>query len=49
MVKNNVKDKGSFYIAQYLVRWTAQSALHFLTPLPDLFIPTPTRLLWEAF
>ena len=22
--------KGSFYIAQYLVRWTAQSASHFL-------------------
>ena len=36
--------KGSFYIAQYSVRWTAQSALHFLPPLVDLFIPTPTRL-----
>ncbi len=24
------KGKGSFYIAQYPVRWTAQSALHFL-------------------
>ena len=23
------KGKGSFYIAQYPVRWTAQSALHF--------------------
>ena len=43
------KGKGSFYIAQYPVRWTAQSALHFLTPLADLFIPTPTRLLREAF
>ncbi len=44
--------KGSFYIAQlgqYPVRWTAQSALHFLPPLADLFIPTPTRLLREAF
>ena len=41
--------KGSFYIAQYPVRWTAQSALHFLPPLTDLFIPTPTRLLREAF
>ena len=41
--------KGSFYIAQYPVRWTAQSALHFLNPLADLFIPTPTRLLREAF
>ena len=43
------KGKGSFYIAQYPVRWTAQSALHFLPPLADLFIPTPTRLLREAF
>ena len=33
--------KGSFYIAQYPVRWTAQSALHFLPSLADLFIPTP--------
>ena len=41
--------KGSFYIAQYPVRWTAQSALHFLPPLADLFIPTPTRLLPKAF
>ncbi len=41
--------KGSLYIAQYPVRWTAQSALHFLPPLADLFIPTPTRLLREAF
>ena len=32
--------KGSFYIAQYPVRWTAQSALHF-PPLADMFIPTP--------
>ena len=24
------KGKGSFYIAQYPVRWTAQSALHFI-------------------
>ena len=43
------KGKGSFYIAQYPVRWTAQSALHFLPPLADQFIPTPTRLLREAF
>ena len=43
------KGKGSFYIAQYPVRWTAQSALHFLPSLADLFIPTPTRLLREAF
>ena len=33
--------KGSFYIAQYPVRLTAQSALHFLPSLTDLFIPTP--------
>ena len=41
--------KGRFYIAQYPVRWPAQSALHFFPPLEDLFIPTPTRLLREAF
>ena len=41
--------KGSFYIAQYPVRRTAQNALHFLSSLADLFIPTPTRLLREAF
>ena len=33
-----IKGKGSFYIAQYPVSWTAQSALHFLPPLADLFI-----------
>ena len=38
-----------FYIAQYPVRWTAQSASHLLPSLTDLFIPTPTRLLREAF
>ena len=38
-----------FYIMQYPVRWTAQSALHFLPSLTDLFIPTPIRLLREAF
>ena len=31
----------------YPFRWTTQSALHF--PPAHLFIPTPTRLLWEAF
>ena len=35
------KGKGSFYIAQYPVRWTAQSASHFLPSLTDLFFPTP--------
>ena len=44
-----VLKKGHIYIAQYPVRWTAQSALHFLPPLADLFIPTPTPLLREAF
>ena len=39
------KGNGSFYIAQYPVRWTAQSAVHFLPSLSDMFIPTPTRLL----
>ena len=39
--------KACFYIAQYPHRWTAQNALHF-APLAGLFIPTPTRLLWEA-
>ena len=38
---HNKKGKGSFYIAQYPVRWTAQSASHFLPSLTDLFIPTP--------
>ena len=28
-------------MAQYPVRWTAQSALHFLPSLTDLFNPTP--------
>ena len=48
-IKVKKKGKGSFYIAQYPVRWIAQSALHFLPPLADLFIPTQTRLLREAF
>ena len=38
--KRRKKVKVWFYIALYPVRWTAQSALHFL-PLADLFIPTP--------
>ena len=49
LLRWKVKVNGSFYIAQYPVRWTAQSALHFLPSLADLFIPTPTRLLREAF
>ena len=35
------KCKGSFYIAQCPVSWTAQRALHFLPPMTDLYIPTP--------
>ena len=49
MLSSYSKGKGSFYIAQYPVRWNAQSALHVLPSLTDLFIPTPTRLLLEAF
>ena len=40
--------KASFYIAQYPVLLTIQSALYF-TSLTDLFSQTPSRLLWEAF
>ena len=29
---NNNKGEGRFYIAQYPVHWTAQSALHFSSP-----------------
>ena len=35
------KGKGSFYIAQYPVRWTAQSASHLFSSPADLLIPTP--------
>ena len=31
--------KGSFYIAQYPVRWTAKNALYFLPSLADLLYP----------
>ena len=41
MINLKTKGKGSFYIAQYPVHWTAQSTLHFLPSLTDLFIPTP--------
>ena len=37
----STKKKGNFYRVQYPVRWTAQSASHFLPSLTDLFIPTP--------
>ena len=39
--------KAIFYIGQYPVLKTVQSALHF-TSLTDLFTQTPSRLLWEA-
>ena len=41
------KVKVRFYIAQYPVLRTAQSALHF-TYLTDLFNQRPSQLLWEA-
>ena len=40
-------NKAGFYIAQYPVLRTVQSASHF-TSLTDLFTQTPSRLLWEA-
>ena len=36
------KGRGSFYIAQYPVRWTAQSALHFL-PSPGRPVHSDTN------
>ena len=39
--------KVNYYIAQYPVLRTVQSALHF-TSLTGLFIQTPSRLLWES-
>ena len=42
------KVKVRFYIAQYPVLRTAQSALLHFTSLADLFTQTPSRLLWEA-
>ena len=46
---NNIfnKVKASFYIAQYPILRTVRSAIHF-TSLTDLFIQTPSQLLWEA-
>ena len=38
--------KCSFYIVQYPIRWTAQSALHFLPPLVDLFILASQQQGW---
>ena len=44
-----VKGKGScFYIAQYPVLWTVQSALHVLPSLAELFSPTPIQRLREV-
>ena len=42
------KDKGKgyvFYIAQYPVRWTVQSALHFLPSLTDIPLRAKTKCL----
>ena len=44
-----VSKKVCFYIAQYLVRCTAQSTLHFTHCQTCSFTTSPTRLLWEAF
>ena len=43
-----VKEDGKgmlLYTVEYAVRWTALTRHH----LADLFVPIPTRLLWEAF
>ena len=45
---NVKKVKACFYTGQYPVRWTSHSLIT-LHPLSDLFILTPTRLLWEEF
>ena len=37
------KGKGSFYIAQYPVRWTAQSALHSLFASPGRPVHSDTN------
>ena len=48
IIRSEVKKvKASFYIAQYPVLRTVQSALHF-TSLIDQFTQTPSRLLWET-
>ena len=39
-----VNGKGSFYIAQYPVRWTAQSALNTLFAFPDRPVHSDTVL-----
>ena len=44
-----VKGEGSFYIAQYPVRRTAQSTVHFCPRWQTCSFPTPTRLLRDAF
>ena len=41
---NEGKGKGSFYMAQYPVRWTAQSALHFLASLAGRPVHSDTNL-----
>ena len=43
VIKTTWKVEVCFYISQYHVRWT------YTATLADTFIPTLTRLLWEAF
>ena len=45
----HIKGKGCFYIAQYSVRWIAQSALHFCLPWQTCSFRHRSRLLREAF
>ena len=47
-VCNNFRWKYVLIIARYPDCQADGSALHF-TPITDLFFPTPTWLLWEAF
>ena len=47
-LSDHPQKKVCFYITQYPGCRTTQNALHFTT-LADLFIPTPTRVLWEVF
>ena len=43
------KGKGMFLYSAVSSPLDRSGAAHFTPPLADLFIPTPTRLLWEAF
>ena len=41
--KGKKKCKGSLYIAQYPVRWTAQCVVHVLPPPPDIHVHSDTN------